>query len=60
MSTLKQSSAALAVKEERGTSREEFILPMEGLLPWGTMQSPGIISPSPTQAISLEQVLFLS
>lgn len=60
MSTQKQVFSALAVREERGTSREECTFPIAGSLPWGTVQSPGIISPSPAQAICLELVLFIS
>lgn len=60
MSTLKQLFSCFGSQGREGHFREESIFPIAGLHPWGTMRSAGIISPSPTQAISLEQVFFIS
>lgn len=50
--------ASLAAKEERRTSRKQFVLPSTLFLPQVAMQSPGISSPSPrAEAICSEQEL---
>lgn len=54
----KSYQASLAAKEERRTSRKQFILPSTLFLPQVAMQSPGISSPSPrAEAICSEQEL---
>lgn len=51
MSALKQVFSCFDGQGREGLFQGGIHLPIAGWLPWGTMQSPGIISPSPTQAI---------
>lgn len=54
----KSYQASLAAKEERRTSRKQFVLPSTLFLPQVAMQSPGISSPSPrAETICSEQEL---
>lgn len=59
MSALKQVFSCFGSQGREGLFQGGIPLSHCRMVSWGTMQSPGIISPSPTQAISLEQC-FLS